>query len=123
MKIKRVIYSALFNIGDYENEKIGFEVELEEGESADDAIAMLRDKAVTAAQPDSNKVWRERSRLQVELRELEQKLTEARSKWAATAEFLTKQGIKTDVQPFPELVNLLPAVENESTEVIDATPF
>jgi hypothetical protein len=38
MKVKTLEYSKLKNLGDYENEKIGVVVELEDGESPVDAL-------------------------------------------------------------------------------------
>lgn len=42
MKATRVIYQRCFNLGDYENEVIGVEVEIEEGERFKDVLDNAR---------------------------------------------------------------------------------
>ena len=44
MKIERVIYTQLFSFGDFQNERIGFEAVLEEGEDPGEAILKLKEK-------------------------------------------------------------------------------
>jgi hypothetical protein len=41
-KVKTVNYDRLFNLGNYEHEKIGVGIELNEGESVQDAVEMAR---------------------------------------------------------------------------------
>lgn len=43
MKPTRIYYEKCFNIGNFENEKIGMEIELEAGEKATDAINKARE--------------------------------------------------------------------------------
>lgn len=43
MKPTRIYYEKCFNLGNYENEKIGIEIQLEEGEKAADAINKARE--------------------------------------------------------------------------------
>jgi len=38
MKAKKIIYERLFNLGNYQHEKIGIEIEIEEGEKAKDVL-------------------------------------------------------------------------------------
>ena len=38
MKATKIFYKKLFNLGNYQNEEIGIEVEIEDGESASDAV-------------------------------------------------------------------------------------
>ena len=42
MKIKEVEYSRTFNLGEYESERIGLRVELEETEELDEAFAVIK---------------------------------------------------------------------------------
>jgi uncharacterized protein YfaT (DUF1175 family) len=43
MKTKTVTYQKVFNLGDYSNEKIGVDLEIEEGDSVQDAVNKARD--------------------------------------------------------------------------------
>lgn len=38
MKATKIYYEKLFNLGNYENEKIGIEVQLEDGDVAEEAL-------------------------------------------------------------------------------------
>lgn len=38
MKAKKIYYEKCFNLGNYQNEKIGIEIELEEGEKVQDVL-------------------------------------------------------------------------------------
>ncbi|MCK9568867.1 hypothetical protein M0R72_08000 [Candidatus Pacearchaeota archaeon] len=42
MKVNTVRYERLYNLGDYEHEKVCIEVELSEGESASDALTKVQ---------------------------------------------------------------------------------
>lgn len=127
MRIRSVSYHALFNLGDYENEKIELIAQLEEDETPEEVIPQLREKVQALAQPSAAKAWNERTKLQGELHSIQVKLTKARQEWEATAEFLRSQGIKTDVAPMPEFSKLLNPASSEGSEVIegeiDGTPF
>jgi len=48
MKITTVVYHKVFNLGDYENEKISLEATLEEGESHVEATATLKEEVQKA---------------------------------------------------------------------------
>jgi len=45
MKVKEIIYQRLFSFGFYQNERIGFVVELDEGEDENQAVVALAKKA------------------------------------------------------------------------------
>ena len=121
-KIIRVEYSALFNLGDYNNEKIGLSACLDEGELPEEAIAALREQAIEMAvnkgDGDYNSImqciWEARDTLSV----LEKRIKDAQTEWNRTAEFLRAQGIKPDA---PNLVpNLLPgssAPDDENIQI------
>lgn len=42
MKAKKIIYEKLVNLGNYQHEKIGIEIEIQEGETASDVLAKAR---------------------------------------------------------------------------------
>lgn len=44
MRVKEVVYSRLFNSGDYSNERIGFKAELEDGENPEQVIGQLMER-------------------------------------------------------------------------------
>lgn len=121
MKITRLTYSALFNLGDYENERIGLSVQLEDEETPESVVPQLREKALQLAGPKLSKLYHQRDKLARENRQLEEKLHKARENWNATAEFLRAQGIKADAPNFPELLKLLPsaAAEEVVAEVVE----
>lgn len=48
MKIKSVRYERLFNVGEYQNETIGFIADIEENEKPQSALAKLYDMVTTA---------------------------------------------------------------------------
>lgn len=120
MKIKSVEYSALFNLGDYNNEKISFTADVEEGESVEEVVEKLRNKAKECALPNSDDIRDYIFRSQGELRKLEQKLHKARKEWDATAQFLRTQGIKVDATDMPQFDNLLPGIAEEKANVVQA---
>lgn len=116
-EIKRIAYEACFNLGNYENEKIRVEAVWDGSGNFEEVVEMLRQRCVAAAQPDANKSWEERHRLEREIRKLEQRLQELQTNWETVSAFLKAQGIKPDVAEFPKLNNLLPAAPE--TEVIE----
>ena len=46
MRVKEVVYSRLFNIGDYSNERIGFKAEIEDGETPEQVIGQLVERVL-----------------------------------------------------------------------------
>ena len=46
MRIKEVVYSRLFNIGDYSNERIGFKAVIEEGDNPEQVLAELAERVL-----------------------------------------------------------------------------
>lgn len=119
MQIKVVHYSALINLGNYNNEKIGFTAELGEGETPEQVIEALRQKIKDIAGLNAEEVERLLYKGRKEIEELERKMRKARQQWDATAEFLRAQGIKTDATDMPQFTHLLPEVKEESTGAID----
>jgi predicted nuclease with TOPRIM domain len=116
-EVKRVAYEACFNLGNYENEKIRVEATWDGSEPLEEVVDHLRKKCSAAAQPDAQKTWDERYKLQSEVRKLEKRLQELQQNWDTVSTFLKTQGIKPDVAEFPMLSNLLPAAP--ASEVVD----
>ena len=118
MKITAVHFSALVNTGNYENEKVGLDARLEEGETVEQVVEALKDQ-VFALLDRSDKLQARRELLW-EIRELEDKAAEARANWEKTAEFLRAQGIRPDApdMPIPGLKRLT-ATEEVRVEVLD----
>lgn len=113
MKIKTVEYSALINLGNYSNEKIGFTAEIHEGETVEQVVEALRQKVRENGGTNAEDLYKTLYRGRTELRELEQKIAKARQHWEATAEFLKAQGLRPDAPPMPIFSNLLPEVKEE----------
>ncbi len=117
MKIKTVEYSALFNLGDYNNERIGFTVQLDEGETPEQVIESLRKKAIEQSSDKGmggidgihNRIYSAR----FDLRSLERKLKQAQDEWNSVAEFLRAQGIKPDA-PNLTFKALMPSADSET---------
>lgn len=119
MKIKLVEYSALISLGNYNNEKIGFTTQIEEGESVEQVIEALRQKVKKNGGTNAEELYTAMYNGRQELAQLERKINKARSEWEATAEFLKAQGIKPDVADMPKFTNLLPEVKEEQSGVVD----
>lgn len=126
MKIKLIHAHFLITTGDYCNERIGFSVELEEGETIEDVVHDLRNCAVKAVGAKAEEFYRKKWDLMADCNELEKRVTRLRHEWEATTEFLKTQGIKTDAPMMPLFRGLLePAIEHESVsedceaEIID----
>ncbi len=113
MKIKTVHYSALINLGNYNNEKIGFTADIEENETVESTIEALRLKVKEMGGVDADKMYNEIRDKRYQLGELERKVKKATEEWNALAEFLRSQGIKKDVVDMPMFTNLLPEVKQE----------
>lgn len=113
MKIKTVEYSALINLGNYSNEKIGFVAQLEEGETVEQVIERLRQKVRENAGGNADELYNKLYEGKQELRALETKINKARQTWEQTAEFLKAQGLRPDAPPIPAFANLLPEAKDE----------
>jgi hypothetical protein len=119
MKIKTVHYSALINLGDYSNEKIGFTAEVEEDDSIDEIIESLKAKVEQVGGLNAQEFYSKQRDGRHALVELEREIKQATEQWNATSEFLRTQGIKPDTPVMPAFTNLLPEVKEERSGVID----
>lgn len=117
MKITTVEYSALINLGNYNNEKIGFTAQLQDGETPEQIVEVLRDKVKAVAGPEADRLYQDMRDGQYKLRKLNREIEEATAKWNSTAEFLRTQGLKPEAPDMPMFTNLLPQVKEERVEV------
>lgn len=119
MQIKKVSYSALVNLGDYQNERIGMVADLEEGDSPEQVIEALRERTQPLKGASANALDTRRYKLQSEVRELERKLSDYQNRWNQAAEFLRAQGLKPDAPDFPPFGNLLNAAPEVDAEFVE----
>ncbi len=119
MKIKTIHAHFLISIGSYSNERIGFSVELDEGESIDSTVAELRERAKRIVGQTADELYNNRNNLYRECKDLETKLNKLRQEWDATAEFLKAQGLNPGAPSMPQFRNLLNAVMVESEVVTE----
>lgn len=122
MRIDRVTYHYLNNLGDYRNERIEMSAQLDEGEQPEEAIAKLKDRVLALAGENATELEHRRWKLIDQVRELEKRCAQARENWEATAEFLKAQGLRSDAPAFPENLKLLPAAAEVDAH-LDAVPF
>ncbi|OUL34081.1 hypothetical protein [Nostoc sp. 106C] len=120
MKIKTVHAHFLISLGNYSNERIGFSVNLDEGETAEEVVPILREKAKKIVGEKADDLYEKRTKLYRECQNYEDKLGKLRKEWDATAAFLKAQGLNPDAPSMPQFRNLLSAVTVESEVVNDA---
>lgn len=126
MKITQIHAHFLISIGNYSNERIGFSVELDEGETPESVVPTLRDKARAIVGKTAEELYSEKYGLEQAVRVLEKRLAKLRKEWDATSEFLRGQGIRPDAPSMPQFNNLLAAakVEEETIEgTLESIPF
>ena len=123
MKINKVTYSALANIGNYENEKIELEGLLEDGDTYESCLEQLRNQVHEQLRNKEkyndycNRFYEQRRKLD----EITEKLHQAYDQWEETSAFLIAQGLKPNVPSFPiERQNLITAgTEEVEPEIYD----
>lgn len=121
MKITQVHYSALANLGNYENEKVELSAQLEEGENYHDCLEDLKLK-VHAELNNVERYQKLQRSLRDKARELQtvhELLEKAKAQWEIVSTFMVSQGIKTDMAAFPVLPQLAPAPQ----EVLEPDMF
>ncbi len=116
MKINKVTYSALANLGNYENEKIELEGLLEDGDTYESCLEQLKNKVHEQLRNREkynnycNRFYEQRRKLE----EISEKLHQAYDQWEETSNFLLAQGLKPNVPSFPiEKQNLITAGTEE----------
>lgn len=117
MQIKTIHYSALLNLGNYQNEKIGFTAEIGEDETVEQVIEALRQKVRDNGGQNADELYSKLYEGRHQLKELERRIGNATEQWNRTAEFLRAQGIKPEAVDMPPFTNLLPEVKAESQTV------
>lgn len=117
MKIKRLHAHFLISTGNYNNERIGFSVEVNEKETLESVVSQLRERAKKIIGPTAEDFYETARKYARECRSLEEKLDKLRKEWDATANFLKAQGLNPEAPSMPQFRNLLEAVTVQS-EVI-----
>lgn len=120
MKIKTIHAHFLISTGNYNNERIGFSVELNDNESLEETVIQLRERAKKIVGRKAVELYNERNKIAREVQQLEDRLNKLRKEWDATAEFLKTQGLNPDAPSMPQFRNLLSAVTVESEVVTTA---
>lgn len=126
MNIKQIHAHFLISIGNYSNERIGFTVELAEGETPEQAVDELRQRAIAIVGKSAEDLYQEQWKLDSQVKALENRLEKLRSEWEATAEFLRAQGIKPDAPSMPQFERLLQAAKVEEEVIegeLESAPF
>lgn len=119
MQIKLVHAHFLISVGNYSNERIGFSVELEEGETPESVIPQLREKAVAIVGRPAQELYDEKYKAEQAIRPLEARLKQLRAEWDATSEFLRAQGVNPDSPKMPVFSNLLAAARVEEEAAVE----
>ncbi len=123
MKIKLLHAHFLISTENYCNEKIGFTVELEEGETANEVVAKLREQAIEIVGPKAREIYQEKWDAERSCKKIKAELATLREEWDRMAAFLQAQGIKPNVPKMPMFSNLLSGVKPEeelvTAEIVD----
>ena len=127
MKINKVTYSSLANLGNYENEKIELEAIVEEGDNWEECLNQIRNNVHEQLKNEEqyeqyvSEYYKQRRKLE----DISEKLHKAYDQWEETSNFLIAQGLKPNVPSFPiEKQNLITAaVEEVETEIVDDIPM
>lgn len=119
LEIKTVSYSALFNTGNYSNERLALTAQIKPDEVPEEIMAALKSKVLAMAGPEAEQLYRSLRDKQRDLDNLEHKIRKATEEWNAIAEFLKAQGIKADAVKMPKFTNLLPSVSFEKQEIVE----
>lgn len=117
LKIHKVQYSALFNTGNYSNERISMSATLDEGETPETVIEELKDRVTAIAGPDPQKVRQALTDARYELEKVLTRIEEAQKDWNTLADFLRAQGIKPEIGTAPVFKKLLPMSRANDSDV------
>ncbi len=123
MKITKVEYSASINLGDYNNEKVGFVAEVGENELPEEVVEKLRSKVKEVGGTNASALYDQIYKGKQELASLERKIKQANLTWNQTAEFLKAQGLKSDPPSMPQFTNLLSEVKEEKVFQVEGELF
>jgi hypothetical protein len=127
MKITHVEYKALYNLGNYNNESIALRATVEEGETPDEVVEQLREKAIAlnvASGGTVDELYDRMYRYRRALEGIQANTNSAIKNWNQTAEFLRAQGINPEAPDMPLFPSLLsPAAEEVVTPENDDICF
>ena len=118
VKITKVHYSALFNTGNYSNERIAMSAALDEGETPEAALEILKDRVAAIAGPEPIKIRETLREAKYQLQDTLARIEKARHDWEILSEFLRAQGIKSDIASMPLFTNLLPLSRDSNSDVL-----
>ncbi|MEH2085986.1 hypothetical protein [Nostoc sp.] len=119
MQIKTFHAHFLLQTDSSNQERIGFSVILDEDETPEQVVPILRQKAINIVGKKAYDFYQDRRILRDECNHLEKKLELLRKEWDATAEFLKAQGLNPTAPSMPQFRNLLTAVTVESEVIHD----
>ncbi|MBN3924025.1 hypothetical protein [Nostoc sp. NMS4] len=119
MKIKTFHAHFSLSLGNYNSERIGFAVELDDNETPEDVVITLRERAKNIVGKKAQDYYSDKDAMQSECRALERKLQILRNQWEATATFLKAQGLNPDAPSMPDFGLLLTAVRVEAEAVAE----
>lgn len=113
MKVTQIEYSALYNTGNYENEKVGLTVQLEEGETVEETVLALRKKTAEMVGPKAMEQVSLKHRLNLAVKDMQEKTEQAAQEYEQAKAFMEAQGLKMDMPAFPLLRTLLPQKDEQ----------
>ncbi|MEH1810903.1 MAG: hypothetical protein V7K26_00180 [Nostoc sp.] len=119
MRIKTFHAHFSLSLGNYNSERIGFAVELDDNETPEEVVITLRERAKNIVGKKAQDYYSDRDGLQNECRTLERKLQLLRNQWEATATFLKAQGLNPEAPSMPDFGLLLTAVRVEAEAVAE----
>jgi hypothetical protein len=113
MKVIQIEYSALYNTGNYENEKVGLTVQLEEGETVEETVLALRKKTAEMVGPKAMEQVDLKQRLSRAVARMREEAELAAQEYEVAKNFMEAQGLKMDMPAFPMLKTLLPPKDTQ----------
>jgi hypothetical protein len=126
MKISKITYSALANLGNYENQRIELEATVSEDENWEEVLEkitlMVHQKLKN--EDDYRNYCQKYDKAKTRLNDICEKLELAYEQWEETSNFLVAQGLKPSVPAFPiPKQNLITGGIEEIDAEIDQIPY
>jgi hypothetical protein len=115
MKVTQIEYVALYNTGNYEHEKVGLTVQLEEGEAPEEVVIALRKKTAEMVGPKAMEQVHLKHQLNQAVKKMQDTAANAGEEYEQLREFMRAQGLKLDMPVFPMLKTLLPVKDSQPT--------
>jgi len=126
-KVRQVQYTIEGNFHEYGvfRENFTFTLEISQQKTLRQAVDEIRQELANQFGSDYRREINKRIKLEEEIKELQSKIDEAKTKWESTQQFLAAQGIRTDTPDFPNFNNyLLPSSkETVDAEIEDEEPY